>query len=95
MSKVPLSVLLAMIVPFGTLEVSAGGGQVLREDAKVFAKGGSRLLYRETHWVVPGPKPVRWVLYRCADGSPFARKKVTTLAGKATPNFAFEDGRDG
>lgn len=57
------------------------------------AAGSSRLLYRETHYVVSGATPERWVLYQCPDGRPFARKHVR--GGGAAPDFALEDGRDG
>lgn len=56
---------------------------------------GKRLLYRETHWTTAGPKPERWVVYRCADGQAFARKRVVATASPAAPDFALEDARDG
>lgn len=65
---------------------------VRREHADVYAAGTDRLLYRETHWVLPGDAG-RWVLYRCPDGKPFARKRVAD--GSATPDFALEDPRGG
>lgn len=94
MSKFVLPALLAMVVSAWPV-MAHGAGPVLREDAEVFANGGSRLLYRETHWVVPGSQAVRWVVYECPDGTPFARKKVTGVANSTTPNFSLEDGRDG
>lgn len=66
---------------------------VRREAAEVRAAGSARLLYRETHWVLPGDSPQRWVLYRCPDGRAFARKQV--LGAGMAPDFALEDGRDG
>lgn len=68
-------------------------GPARRETAEVRAAGSPRLLYRETHWVLPGDAPQRWVLYRCPDGRAFARKQV--LGGGMAPGFALEDGRDG
>lgn len=65
-----------------------------REEATVSSAAGTPL-YRETHWVAPGPGGERWVLYRCPDGSPFARKRVDPAAAALAPDFAFEDGRDG
>ena len=73
----------------------AVGAPLSREEARVHAAGNGALLYRETHFVAPGGSGERWVLYRCPDGSPFARKRVAPAAAPATPNFAFEDGRDG
>lgn len=63
-----------------------------REEARVFAARDGRLLYTETHWTRGDASPERWVLYRCADGKPFARKQVTPPAGIA-PNFALQDAR--
>lgn len=51
---------------------------------------GGRVIYRETHFLEGDS---RLVLYRCADGRPFARKRVD---GKGiAPDFDFTDGRDG
>ena len=33
--------------------------------------------------------------YRCADGKPFARKRVVAATSPAMPEFALEDARDG
>lgn len=73
----------------------AGATALQREDARVLSVESGRLLYRESHWYVPGANPERWVLYRCADGGAFARKRVTPRSLPASPDFAFEDGRDG
>ncbi len=52
--------------------------------------------YRETHLLyVSGGHPARLVLYRCMDGSSFARKIVVERSGAATPDFDFIDGRTG
>jgi hypothetical protein len=77
------------------LACAPAAANALREDARVHAVDSGRLLYRETHWTTPGPKPERWVLYRCADGRPFARKRVLATAAPASPDFALEDARDG
>lgn len=68
---------------------------VRRVDARVLAADNGRLLYRETHWTVAGPRPQRWVLYRCADGGAFARKRVVDAASPMAPDFLLEDARDG
>jgi hypothetical protein len=65
-----------------------------REDAAVFARDG-RLLYRETHWSAGGDDPRRLVLYRCADGRPFARKRVLAQGSPQAPDFELVDARDG
>ena len=77
------------------LACAPAGANALREDARVHAVDGGKLLYRETHWTTAGPKPERWVLYRCADGRPFARKRVVAAVSPASPDFALEDARDG
>ena len=77
------------------LAVAPASANALRDEARVLSPDGRRLLYRETHWTTSGPAPERWVLYRCADGKPFARKRVVAAASPATPDFALEDARDG
>lgn len=72
----------------------AGHGGIRREQAEVTTPDGARLLYRETHYVLPG-EAGRWVLYRCPDDRPFARKHVHGGTHAMAPDFAFEDGRDG
>jgi hypothetical protein len=69
-------------------------GLTQREEAQVFS-GDGRLIYRETHWSAGGLDPRRLVLYRCADGRPFARKRVRALGSPQAPDFELEDARDG
>jgi len=54
-------------------------------------------LYREQHWVrSEGARTIeRLVLYRCADGTPFGRKRVDYRPSPVAPDFHFEDGRTG
>ncbi len=57
-----------------------------------------RLLYREEHLVhaASDGRPLeRVVLYRCADGTPFARKRIDYRDGLQAPAFQFEDARSG
>lgn len=77
------------------LSIAPASANALRDEARVLSPDGSRLLYRETHWTTLGATPERWVLYRCADGKPFARKRVAAAASPAMPDFALEDARDG
>ena len=52
--------------------------------------------YRESHMTFQsGGRPARLVLYRCMDGSTFARKIVLERSDAATPDFDFMDGRTG
>ena len=87
---------LACLASIAAVLASApASANALREDARVLTPDSGRLLYRETHWTTTGPKPERWVIYRCADGQPFARKRVVAAASPASPDFALEDARDG
>lgn len=60
-------------------------------EGHAYAKDQGKLLYRESHWIRDSGE--RLVLYRCPDGTPFARKQVSG-AGIA-PDFALIDARDG
>jgi hypothetical protein len=52
--------------------------------------------YREMHLrYESGGHPARLVVYRCMDGTAFARKTVVERTGAATPDFDFVDGRTG
>jgi hypothetical protein len=52
--------------------------------------------YREIHMLYEsGGAPARLVLYRCMDGTPFARKIVVERTGAVAPDFDFIDGRTG
>ncbi|WP_271678610.1 hypothetical protein [Thermomonas mangrovi] len=88
-----MSVAAGMVFAAAVGIVSPAQANARREQADVYAAGSQRLLYREEHLVQPGASPERWVVYRCPDGKPFARKRVA--AGGARPDFALEDARDG
>lgn len=79
-------------VAMAWLDVSAA---VLRDQADVRGVTDGRLLYRESHYLERDGASERWVLYRCPDGKPFARKHVSATQAPMAPNFALEDGRDG
>ena len=69
---------------------------IQRQEGRAYAASGSTLLYRETHWLQGSPHAQsRLVLYRCADGTAFARKWMTPQGSPQTPDFTFDDGRDG
>lgn len=59
--------------------------------------GGDGLLYTEQHLVRrEGSRPLeRLVLYRCADGTAFARKRVDYRQSVFAPAFSLEDARLG
>lgn len=84
---------LAMVAA-GVVPVS-GAHAAERYEGRAQARGGGPVLYSETHWLYPQDgRTARLVLYRCADGTPFARKRVSDAASVA-PDFEFVDGRDG
>lgn len=69
--------------------------QAVQGQARDPASG--RLLYREDHLVRGADDaPVeRLVLYRCPDGTAFARKRVDYAASATAPAFSLTDARDG
>ncbi|MDL5364511.1 hypothetical protein QSH18_02725 [Xanthomonas sp. NCPPB 2654] len=64
---------------------------MLQYDGLAYAADGGQLLYRERHWV--RDDGARLVLYRCADGTAFARKRVAD--GGIAPDFELVDARSG
>lgn len=61
-----------------------------------YAADNGRPLYREAHWLyIDGGVEYRLVVYSCADGAPFVRKRVDTAPGAATPDVDLLDGRGG
>ena len=85
---------MAMLVPTGAA-VAETAGAATRDQAEVRSLVDGRLLYRESHYLPQGSAGARWVLYRCPDGKPFARKHVRASTTPIAPDFALEDGRDG
>lgn len=69
----------------------AAGAADLHYEGTAYAADG-RVAYREEHWLAADS---RLVLYKCADGAPFARKRVAGGAEAIAPNFELVDGRDG
>lgn len=67
-----------------------------RYGGNAYASEDGALLYTETHWLYrDGNVDKRFVLYRCADGTPFARKSVTETLSATAPDFDFFDARLG
>lgn len=56
----------------------------------------NREIYRETHWLSDdaGARELT-VLFRCPDGTPFARKRVREAGSPQAPLFELEDQRSG
>jgi hypothetical protein len=65
------------------------------EQGKAWDARKTRVLYTESHWTrFAGSVPLdRTVLYRCADGTPFARKEIRYSPSALAPAFAFRDVR--
>jgi hypothetical protein len=70
--------------------MAAPARAMLHYEGLAYAPDGQQLLYRESHWV--RDDGTRLVLYRCADGSAFARKRVD---GGSAPDFELVDARSG
>lgn len=70
----------------------AAGRAAQAYEGLAYARGSERLLYRESHWVDGG---AQLVLYRCADGKPFARKRLQRSANASSPDFEMLDARTG
>lgn len=89
-----MSTLAILLVALNTLPVPAS---VQREYAFASALRDGTPLYREEHLVrqSSGKLDQRLVLYRCLDGSAFARKRVRYGNDPATPSFTLEDARSG
>jgi hypothetical protein len=61
-----------------------------------YAISDGKLLYRESHWQYTEDNVERHlIVYRCANGDPFARKHVDAAAGAVTPDFDMLDARSG
>lgn len=69
---------------------------IAREVARAYTRDGSALLYSETHWRYREQGfGRRLVVYRCPDGSAFARKTVLDRPSATAPDFEFVDARSG
>ncbi len=79
----------AALMPASADATTTNEGTAYRLDNGVAAYRESYLLYQSDGL------PARLVLYRCMDGSVFARKTVVDRSGAATPDFDFIDGRTG
>src|SRR5687768_6044621 len=73
----------------------APGARIERADGTARSRDGGEVVYRETHWRLTGGALSRVVLYRCPDGTPFARKRLWGDPDAIAPRFEFVDGRDG
>ena len=67
-----------------------------RYEGDAHAPGNGRLLYRESHWRDRGAGvDTRIALYRCPDGTAFARKRIRVVSNAQAPDFVLVDARNG
>jgi hypothetical protein len=70
------------------------GPVVLEYEGRAYAPEDGRLLYRETHFLYEHEgERKRLVLYRCPEGTPFARKRVSYGDHPLAPAFELVDRR--
>ena len=77
---------------------SPGAARLVEETGFASDLDNGRPLYREQHLMRAAPDGgllERLVVYRCVDGTPFARKRVDYRGAAAAPDFQFEDIRSG
>ncbi|KTF40749.1 hypothetical protein [Xanthomonas translucens] len=82
---------LAASLCIAVLGAAAPAQAMLHYDGLAYAPDGQQLLYRESHWL--RDDGARLVLYRCADGTAFARKRIAD--GSIAPDFELVDARSG
>lgn len=76
--------------------LSAAAGAAERYQGTAYVRGTDHLAYRETDWLfMRDGVAQRLTLYRCTDGRPFARKQVHEAPNGISPDFEFQDARDG
>ena len=81
-------------IALGAASVAHAAGQHF--EGYAYAIGDGKLLYRESHWLYTEDNVERHlVVYRCANGDPFARKHLEAAAGAVTPDFDMLDARSG
>lgn len=83
------------LVLLAMLAIAPAHARVTAVEGDARDPDGGRLLYREEHLVRhEGDRPVeRLVMYRCPDGSAFARKRVDYRPSLIAPDFELVDAR--
>jgi hypothetical protein len=86
----------AVVAVFAAIFVSTAYAGVQSYEGYAHATSDDKLLYQESHWLyMTEGVGQHLILYRCANGEPFARKRVNTAPGAATPDFEMLDARSG
>ena len=86
------------IAALATVAAPASMARLVEETGIATDLDSGRPLYREQHLMraaADGDLVERLVVYRCTDGTPFARKRVDYRDAPAAPAFQFEDVRSG
>lgn len=88
--------MLTALLP-GLLLAGTAAADIRYEQGNAWDAARQRLLYTESHWTSfrDGRPQARTVLYRCADGTPFARKEIDYSVSVLAPAFSFRDARHG
>jgi hypothetical protein len=76
--------------------VSTAYAGVQSYEGYAHATSDDKMLYQESHWLYTTEGVGQHlILYRCANGQPFARKRVNAAPGAAAPDFEMLDARSG
>ncbi len=77
------------------LTAKAAQAEIRYEQGQAWDLQKKRVLYTESHWsqFENGQIRERTVLYRCSNGTPFARKTVSYANSALAPSFQFQDSR--
>jgi hypothetical protein len=96
-TRLPRAVMMRFTLCLLMASASAAQANISFEEGLARDPGSDRLLYREQHLVrrEGGRLLERLVLYRCPDGTAFARKRVDYRSSAQAPAFSLEDARDG
>ena len=89
--KHPFACAILLLAP----ALAAAKAEVRYEQGKAWNTGKTRLMYTESHWTTSENNALknRTVVYRCADGTPFARKEINYTRSALAPEFSFKDVR--
>ena len=89
--KHPVACAVLLLAP----ALAAAKAEVRFEQGKAWDPGRTRLMYTESHWTTSENNVLknRTVVYRCADGTPFARKEINYTRSALAPEFSFNDVR--
>ena len=87
----------AILLLIGLLLANQAGANIRFEEGVARDPKNQRILYKEQHWIrFSELLPVeRLVIYRCIDGTAFARKRVNYQPSAQAPAFEFVDARKG